>query len=74
MEVTGRLEDWTHDKEGFNVIWGHVYEDVRGRFRDGTWIHTSVLRHPKIAVHKEGDIVRTLNSTYLLGKPREIKE
>ena len=67
MEVTGILEDWRRvqvSKKEF-VIWGHVYEDIHGRFRNGAFIHTSGIKNRAV---KEGDIVQTRNSTYLLGK------
>lgn len=70
MKITGTLEHWWHEPALFNVIWGHVHNDIEGRFVDGTLIHTSSLKHSSKQVHKEGDIINTQNSTYLLGKPR----
>ncbi|HRP36187.1 MAG TPA: hypothetical protein PLS50_00070 [Candidatus Dojkabacteria bacterium] len=76
MKPTGRLEDWVYDNL-FNCIWGFVYEDIHGRFKEGTWIHTSSLKQTREATKKiplkEGDFVSTLNSVYLLGKPKEEK-
>lgn len=73
MEITGRLENWTYDKL-YNVVWGHIYDDTRGRFADGERIHTSDIpstRHNgrDASQFVEGSIISTLNSHYLLGKP-----
>ncbi len=67
--ITGRLENWTYDLV-WKVLLGDIYEDTKGRFQDGLWIHTSVLKHTKeeIKAFKEGDVVTTKYSTYLLGK------
>lgn len=65
-EITGRLEGW-HKDPVFNIIWGHIFDDVRGRFVNGTLIHTSSLNSKP--PFKEGSVVKTLNSKYLLGKP-----
>lgn len=67
-EVTGRLEGWYWDDQ-YNIIWGYLYDDVRERWCDGQYIHTSHIEDKKD--YKEGDIVYTLNSSYLLGKPLE---
>ena len=75
QEVTGRLEDWVFDSY-HRVIWGFCYGDVRGRFRDGTWIHTSMIpdfvKTPDEFKRKtrKGSRVKTLNSLYLLGSKR----
>ncbi len=72
-KVTGRLERWhvgMYDEGGEVVIWGDVYEDVHGRFNDGTYIHTSGI---KAGAFKEGDVVTTRNSTYLLGTKMEVQ-
>lgn len=61
IEIHGTLERWAEDKK-YNVIWGFIYGDTKGRFRDGTWIHTSNI------VERKGKIIKTLNSTYKLGK------
>ena len=70
MKVTATLEHWWHEPDMFNVIWGHIHNDVHHRWIEGTLIHTSTLKHPKAQVHKEGDVIQTRNSTYLLGKPK----
>lgn len=70
-EITGRLENWSYDLM-YNVIWGNIYEDARDRFVDGTHIHTSDIPGGRKynSTFSEGDLIKTLNSTYLLGKPR----
>ncbi len=55
-----RIEDWI--KVG-DVIYGTVYEDSKGRFKDGDGIVTSRL------VSVDDNIAKTLNSTYKLGAP-----
>ena len=71
MEITGKLENWYMEqvtRKEF-IIWGHLSGDSKGRWPDGRWIHTSGVKNRRI---KEGDIVRTRNSTYLLGKPFKV--
>lgn len=71
MEYTARLENWVKD-DTHSVIWGFVYEDSKGRFRDGTWIHTSYIDADLFISAKEDDVVKTLNSSYLLGKQKNV--
>lgn len=66
--ITGRLENWVWDGV-HSVIWGFIYDDEKGRFRDGTWIHTSLIDRTKFKELKSGNVVKTLNSSYLLGEP-----
>ena len=67
VKVTGVLENWAVDQSTSKefVIWGHIYGDTNGRFKDGTMVHTSGIKNRKC---EEGDVVKTRNSTYLLGK------
>lgn len=70
--ITGRLENWTKGNsttDGTFLIWGDLYDDVNERWASGSRIHTSNIKEREV---KEGDIVETLNSAYLLGKPREV--
>ena len=71
-EVTGRLEDWRIQQVTKKecIVWGDCYDDIRDRFRDGELIHTSGVKNCKM---KEGDIITTRNSTYLLGKKAEVQ-
>lgn len=63
--VTARLENWGGL---WNNLYGEIYDDIRCRWKDGQ--HVQVSR-TDVAVDemKEGDIIKTRNSTYLLGKP-----
>lgn len=72
-EITGRLENWKECSAMYTsskCIYGNIYEDVHGRWKPGTAIFTSKLQNQK-RKPKEGDLVKTLNSTYLLGVPAE---
>lgn len=71
-EVTARLENWRLDGFGFDIIWGEIYDDSKGRFPDGTTIHTSSIPgyKEKAKKFKKGDRVQTLNSVYLLGNKK----
>jgi hypothetical protein len=42
QEITGTIENWWYDSMN-HVIWDNVFGDIRGRFPDGTYIHTSNL-------------------------------
>ena len=66
--LAGKLDHWYKQDigDGFCVIWGRLDQDMRGRFDDGTFIHTS--RTPNIPM-KEGDVVETHYSKYTLGVP-----
>lgn len=61
--ATARLENWK--KAGYSVD-GDIYDDAKFRFSNGTRIRTSDLRAGQDL--KEGVIIETMNSTYLLGK------
>ncbi len=70
-EITGTLENWKYDPL-LHVIWGNCYGDIRSRFVDGTYIHTSHIttnhrKGFKDNPPNEGDIIHTLNSYYKLG-------
>ncbi|QDP53353.1 MAG: hypothetical protein Unbinned6805contig1000_15 [Prokaryotic dsDNA virus sp.] len=70
-KVTGTLNNWRVQvvtEEEF-IIWGEVYGDVHQRFSDGALIHTSGIKN---RIVKEGDVVHTRNSKYLLGNKQEI--
>jgi hypothetical protein len=66
-EITGRLENWTHISG--KVIYGNVYNDARERFPDGTFMRTSRIVSP-LENLREGQVIITLNSRYLLGKKK----
>jgi len=68
-EITGRLEAWNTQVAGdVFAVWGHVFDDVRGRFRDDTTIRTSAIPVSELPNLKQGYVVETRNSRYLLGK------
>lgn len=74
VEITGRLENWFYDPL-FHCIWGNIYEDIHNRWTEGQKIHTSHIKtgdriNLKENPPVEGQIIKTLNSTYLLGKPQ----
>ena len=64
MEYDAIIEEWIMSN---GIIWGLILEDKKGRFRDKTYIHTSTILS-NIKIIKEGDIITTKNSKYLLGK------
>jgi len=66
-ETTGRLEKWCVDKVYPSIIWGNLYDDRHKRWRQGQRIHTSSIITPP-EEWKEGAVITTMNSTYLLGE------
>ncbi len=74
--ITGRLENWYlqiedgyRREDGLHRIVGECYDDAKGRFPDGLKIWTSLITNTDVD-YKEGAIIDTLYSTYLLGKER----
>lgn len=64
MMITGELKRWYYN-EHTNVYFGLVYNDVKGRFPDGSRIYTSeVVREDKS--NPEVILVHTKYSLYLL--------
>jgi len=63
LPIKAELHNWQvqhfHGKD-YIAVWGYVYNDDTGRFRDGEWIRTSMIA--KI----EDGIAVTLNSAYRL--------
>ena len=66
MAVKGLLENWY--PFGYVMV-GEIHDDKDKRFDDGTTIRTSTVQGDMTNL-KEGDVIETLNSTYLLGKRR----
>ena len=64
-EVTARLENW-----GFvgKNLHGEVYDDKKGRWKDGHSIKLSRITVPAGRWLKEGMVIKTLSNSYLLGK------
>lgn len=67
---TGRMEHWHLCTEGWasGCLYGDLYEDKRHRWREGQGIRTSPVQDLTVDL-REGVVVATKNSTYLLGKP-----
>ena len=62
------LRDWAVCRiDGFVVLVGRIFADKKQRWPDGRLIQTSALLTPAAA--KEGNVVATLNSHYLLIGP-----
>lgn len=66
--ITARLELWYKEPTVADmvIIFGRIFDDSEGRFNDGDYIYTSDFKDREL---KEGDVVQTRNSRYLLGKP-----
>jgi hypothetical protein len=64
MEYDARIINWCFSD---GLIWGFIFDDKKKRFKDETWIHTSTILSKKEDI-KEGNIIETKNSKYLLGK------
>lgn len=64
MEYDAEISDWVN---GGGVILGVIHGDKKGRFKDGTHIHTSTIE-PYDQFLCEGAVITTKNSKYLLGK------
>lgn len=63
------LRDWAILRvSGFSTVIGYIYADGKSRFPDGRLVRTSPLIKAKSA--REGSVVETLNSRYLLVGPR----
>jgi hypothetical protein len=63
------LRDWAVQRsEGFATLVGRVFGDKKRRWPDGRLIQSSPLLTPLAA--REGNVVATLNSHYLLVGPR----
>ena len=67
--ITGRIENWVYDEYRVIII-GDLYDDINTRWDEGQLIRTSRLLPMSLqsSSPKEGGVVNTLNSTYLLGK------
>lgn len=72
MTTTARLENWLIDNKSGCLI-GDIYEDTQKRWLDGTKIKTSRILPMSVQsqVAKEGAVIFTKNSSYLLGKKKD---
>ena len=66
--LTGTLVDWYTDPMGRDILWGWIEGDAKGRFDHTTRVHTSSIPDFRTD-YVEGDVIETMNSVYLLGKP-----
>lgn len=62
--VKGLLKNWYPFGDS---IAGEIHDDKDKRFDDGTTIRTSTVQGDMTTL-KEGDVIETVNSRYLLGK------
>ena len=67
MEYTAKLNNWFYNKK-MNVLVGDIEGDKR--FPDGSKVQTSRLRpmSEQVSTPKEGAVMLTMNSSYLLGE------
>ena len=68
---TARLENWQHSKKE-NVMFGNIYDDKNGRYRDGELIKTSKLlpQNMQLSEPRENAVIITQNNRYLLGSKK----
>jgi len=66
-EITGRIEGWFITGTWFN---GYLFKDINKRWREGQFFHSSSVEGD-LSKYKEGDIIKTMNSTYLLGEKKD---
>ena len=61
---TNILKNWqiTRVNNDFVIIYGNIYNDIKGRFPDGTDIHTSKV----LKINFVDGVVETRNSVYHL--------
>lgn len=68
LKPTGKLENWILlEDQGLLVVFGSIYGDQKKRFANGVHMYTSPVYTPASEI-KEGNVIQTLNSRYLLGK------
>ena len=72
---TARLENWFVDNKSGCLI-GDIYDDENNRWTNGQKIKTSKMQPMSLQTEtpKEGALISTMNSTYLLGKKGQIYE
>ncbi len=63
-KITGRLEKWDLWS---GKLWGFIFDDKHQRFRDGEFVRTSPVVSPQDHEIREGVVVTTTGSRYLLG-------
>ena len=60
--IHGTIKNWLYNKNT-KVVTGLLFDDTKGRFRDGTFVTTSTV------LKKRGNIITTRNSRYRLEDP-----
>ena len=73
------LEDWELVRILYSDNWclkGNIYNDTAGRFKDGEYVTTSSIpdfdgSQSEALEVSQGFIVKTRNTTYLLGSPKK---
>ena len=69
MLIDGVLNNWEKAVfGGATCIIGDISNDIKGRFKDGDNIRTSAVTDS--TNFKQGIVIRTRNSKYLLGVPK----
>lgn len=70
MKPDATLSGWQLIRHirGHDVLVGIISGDSTGRFRDGTTVRTSALITSRERL-REGEVVSTLNTNYLLAEP-----
>ena len=71
ITVTGELRKWQYHEKG-NFYTGYLFNDKKGRWRDGQFMLTSSVQEAH--VYEDYYIIVTMNSTYLLKKSEEWKD
>lgn len=71
--LAGTLNRWHKVSlgQGVSFVWGFLDRDSLERFKDGTYIHTSLTPDRPM---KEGDVIETLNSRYTLGTEASVED
>lgn len=71
MKITAELRNW-HYNEGWNVFTGDIYDDTKGRWEDGTHIHTSTV--VERIDDGERELIVTRNSVYVIYPDKASRE
>lgn len=67
MPITGELRNWRKQvcRDGRYVYWGNIYGDMRDRFPDGYFVHTSAIVHEdeNLVITKNGNAYRLVGES-----------
>ena len=65
MEVTAEITEWQIHRNFYgSYATGRILGDAKGRWRSGTWFHTSQIVSTEAV--PGGHVIITLNSSYFL--------